>query len=116
MRAFRIIKGGKNSGKSFPGPEKPIVFEVLEPRILLSADSLTGAFDDLRDNNPAPYDIVQHAELLGASDEFDASSPSPHTSYLNEYQPIYTFKIDSENSDEKESENDRVLDEPDTDI
>ena len=67
MGIFKSIKGWKLSWNTNSELVKPITFEVLEPRILLSGDSLLNVIIPDQDQDmllDGMQNVVQHAELL----------------------------------------------------
>ena len=88
MGFIERIKGLKKSPDRDSITEKPIIIEPLEPRILLSADSLLSPV--IYDNEPDLLldDIgqaVQHAELL----EMNAEQGQENASI----QPLFTITL-----------------------
>jgi len=70
------IKNWKQSLNSEAEADRPIVFEALEPRLLLSADSLIDSVIDIRHDtfHPDSADIVCHADSLICHSELDSES------------------------------------------
>ena len=64
---------------------KPVIFEILEPRILLSGDSLLNiAPDPLQDTIDTTPQVVQYAELLEINDKIKDKIMLKHI-------PVYKF-------------------------
>ena len=89
---------------------KPVTFEVLEPRILLSGDSLLNIapdpFDSLIDTTPQ---VVQYAELLETNDQIEEeiNQELDPAEALNSdiYQPIFTLSVNEGNIAPVEADN-----------
>ncbi len=92
----KITTDRKTTWGTDSNPAKPITFEILEPRILLSGDSLLiiapDPLDSLLDTTPQ---VVQYAELLETNDQVqeEISQELDPSEALNAdiYQPIFTF-------------------------
>ena len=70
---FTITTDRKTTWNTDSSPTKPVTFEALEPRILLSGDSLLNiALDPLQDAllDTMPQ-VVQYAELLETNDQVE---------------------------------------------
>ncbi|HHT9135541.1 MAG TPA: LEPR-XLL domain-containing protein, partial [Candidatus Avalokitesvara rifleensis] len=87
IKRVKEWKPSFNNGDA--GSEKPIVIEALEPRILLSADTLlraalTDPDRDLLQNDDGL--VYQHADLLETHAEQDEETDS--------IQPLFTLSLD----------------------
>ena len=103
LGVFRHIKDGKLSQGAESRSSNPMLLEKLEPRILLSADSLlaVAAPDPLADSMQP---MVQHAELLHASEHQPptAEREIDHELALSSdgidlLEPILTLTVDDSN-------------------
>ncbi len=105
MGTARRIKGWGRLWKEDSKPGRPTLLEILEPRILLSADGLLNAIipdqgqDTLMDSM---QEAVQNAELLETNEQVEVQinpepdpSDSPNT---DGYQPICTLSVDDNES------------------
>ena len=97
---FGRIKDRRLSSSTDSKLVKPPTFERLEPRILLSADSLVNAAapDPLLD--PIPQ-VVQHAELLETEEQLQATEREVHQEVASSghdgadlLEPILTIPVD----------------------
>ena len=90
------IQGWKFHRKADSGPVRPIICEALEPRILLSAESLLDGAITGQDRNDLLDDMpkaVQYAELLESQECY---LPSDNGTDL---KPLFTINVDNDDPD-----------------
>ena len=117
MGTARRIKAWGRPWKAGSEPGRPTLLEILEPRILLSADGLLNAIipdqgeDTLIDGI---QEVVQYAELLDINDQVEEQiklelAPSD-TSNSDVYQPIFTLFVDDDNTNDESVDADLSVD------
>jgi len=110
---LRRIKDRRQPWKTGSEPSRSTLLEILEPRILLSADSLLNVI--IPDQGQDTFlhnmqEVVQHAELLETHEEVGEQIPvidqvtdqEPDPSDIletNLYEPIVTFFTNRDNTD-----------------
>ena len=88
------------------GKERPIFFEILEPRILLSADGLLNSALNNQDQDILPNhtdEIVQYAELSDinehSEEQITQKLDTLNTNKSDICQPIFTLFVDDNTND-----------------
>jgi len=112
----RRIKDWQQPWKAASEPGRPILLEILEPRILLSGDSLLNISsyplqDNILDNTSQ---VVQYAELLDTNKQLEEQisqelAPSD-TSNTDVCQPIFTLLVDDDNTNDEPINADLTVD------
>ncbi|MCJ7673536.1 MAG: LEPR-XLL domain-containing protein, partial [Sedimentisphaerales bacterium] len=98
LERLKHIKDQKLSSSTNSNPVRPILLERLEPRILLSGDSLLSAaapdslHDMLLDNT---QQMVQYAELLDTDEQVEQQLPNAEQEIYRE-AAIYTLHLDAQ--------------------
>jgi len=98
LERLKHIKDQKLSSSTNSKPVRPILLEKLEPRILLSGDSLLSAaapdslHDMLLDNT---QQMVQYAELLDTDEQVEQQLPNAEQEIYRE-AAIYTLHLDAQ--------------------
>jgi len=99
------------------GKSRQILFEVLEPRIMLSADGLLNAIIPNQDQNTlldSMQEAVQNAELLDTNEQAEVQinpEPAPSdTPNAEVYEPILTLYVDDDNTHDESANADLIVD------
>jgi len=99
------------------GKSRHILFEVLEPRIMLSGDGLLNAImpDEGKDTLlDGMEEIVQCVELLDTNEQVEeqiSQEPVPSdTSNTYDYQPVLTLLVDENNAYDESADADLSVD------
>jgi len=94
------------------GKNWPILFEVLEPRIMLSADGLLNVITPDQDQDALPdgmQDVIQYAELLETQEQFEEQVTSD-TSNNDNCRPILTLSVDDDKANVESGDADLSVD------
>jgi len=103
----KSIKDWRQSWRVRSESSRPTLLEILEPRILLSADGLLNAIIPDQDQDislDSMREVVQYTKLLDTNEQLEeqisqeqATSDTPNTDF---YQPVFTLFPDDNTNDQ----------------
>jgi len=113
----RRIKDWRQPGRVRSESSMPTLLEILEPRILLSADGLLNVIIPDQNQNTSQdnmREVVQYADLLDTNEQVEEQishelTPSD-TLNTDIYQPIFTLFVDDDKTNGESIDADLTVD------